>query len=195
MTTSHLDRHRAAANRLPIRAVARSARPRLLGTLVALTTLAGMLVSLVWTVPRRDCAVPTGGGDTPSSVSSESNSAAYDEQGMSYPAGSADDKASVECFISATSFGASNRIIGGQDCVPWREETRKAEPGRQWAWVDSRKSISGPGIWPITIRDVRICACPPLLGSLRPKPYPEESTTAVFLAYHGFRYQNMVSKV
>ena len=40
-----------------------------------------------------------GRGDTPSSVSSESNSAAYDEQDMSYPAGSANDEASVECFI------------------------------------------------------------------------------------------------
>ena len=50
------------------------------------------------------CASPglrssDGGGDTPSSVSSESNSVACDEQGMSYPVGSADDEASVEWFI------------------------------------------------------------------------------------------------
>ena len=46
------------------------------------------------------------------------------------------------------------RVLGGRDCVPWREETRKAEPGRQWALVDSRKSISGPGLWPIAIADM-----------------------------------------
>ena len=67
---------------------------------------------------------------------------------------------------------------------------------RAKGFFDRRKNQhqNGVALWPIAIRDVRICACPPLLGSLRPKPYPEESTTAPFFAYHGCRYQNMVSK-
>ena len=99
MTASHLDRHRAAANQLPNPRCCAFCQAK--GTRNTHRTQNAGLDAGQSGVDRaaQGLRCSDGGGGTPSSVSSVSNSAAYDEQGMSYPAGSAEDEASVECFI------------------------------------------------------------------------------------------------
>ena len=146
MTVSHLDRHRAAVNQLP--------NPRCCALCQAKAT------RNIRRTQNADRDAGQSGVDRGRAMAALFRLGGMTHPRVSLPNQTLQDMMNKACLIRLgprTMRPLSNvhpaqlpsalqtRVSGGRDCVPWREETRKAEPGCQWALVDSRKSISGPG--------------------------------------------------